>query len=163
MINNEDPTKESIIRPLKRLLDSMDDDIARIYKDRGIETVRPRFGMALIRLQHLGPLTVKERATHINVTHSAMSQTVAAMKKDALVESSPGADARTRTIELTAQGQSLIPFLEAEWRATETAIQELNNELPYALTQVVQDMQAALAKRPFHQRIADHLEAAHQE
>ena len=158
MINNEDPTEASVIRPLKRLLGAMDDDIDIIYKERGIETVRPRFSMALIRLQRLGPMTVRELAAQINMTHSAMSQTVAAMKKDSLVESSPGVDARTRAIRLTAHGQSLVPFLEAEWRATEAAMQELNKEIPYALTQVVQDMQAALTKIPFRQRIAAHLD-----
>lgn len=135
----------------------MDDDIAIIYKERGIETVRPRFSMALIRLHRLGPMTVRELAAQINVTHSAMSQTVAAMKKDGLVESSPGVDARTRTIKLTAHGQSLVPFLEAEWRATEAAMHELNQEIPYPLTQVVEDMQVALTKIPFRQRIAAHL------
>ena len=159
VIHNEDPTQTSVIRPLKRLLDSMDEDIALIYKERGVETVRPRFSMALIRLQHLGPMTVRELAAQINVTHSAMSQTITAMKKDGLVESSPGEDARTRAVALTTHGQSLVPFLEAEWIATEAAIQELNEELPYALTQVVQDMQAALAKRSFHRRLSDHLGA----
>jgi DNA-binding MarR family transcriptional regulator len=136
----------------------MDDDIALIYRLRGIATVRPRFSMALIRLQHRGPMTVRELAAQIDVTHSAMSQTITAMKKDGLVDSSPGVDARTRTIELTEAGRSLVPFLEAEWRATEAALAELDAEIPYALTRVIQDLRAALAATPFHQRIAAHLD-----
>ena len=124
---------------MRLLLNDMDDDIAQLYRERGIAGVRPRFSMALIRLRHLGPMTVRELAAEVEVTHSAMSQTITAMRREGLVESSPGVDARTRTVALTAKGAELVPFLEAE--------------LPYALTQVVRDMAAALEQRPFHDRI----------
>lgn len=38
-------------------------------------------------------------------------------------------------------------------------IQQLNYELPHALTQIVQDMQAVFAKRPIHRRLPDQLGA----
>ena len=72
---------------------------------------------------------------------------ITAMRREGLVESSPGVDARTRTVALTAKGAELVPFLEAEWRATEAAYESLEAELPYALTQVVRDMAAALEQR----------------
>jgi len=151
--SSEDPTRRSALRPLRLLLNDMDDDIAQLYRERGIAGVRPRFSMALIRLRHLGPMTVRELAAEVEVTHSAMSQTITAMRREGLVESSPGVDARTRTVALTAKGAELVPFLEAEWRATESAYESLEAELPYALTQVVRDMAAALEQRPFHDRI----------
>ena len=135
----------------------MDDDIARLYAQRGIP-VRTRFSMALIRLHHLGPMSVKELAEQIEVTHSAMSQTVTAMRGDGLVESSPGSDARTRTVSLTDRGRALVPFLEAEWRATERACAELEAELPYPLTRVVDDIVEALQRRSFMDRITQHLD-----
>lgn len=159
MTNSDDPTRSSSLRPLKQLLGGMDDDIAALYKARGIETVRPRFSMALIRLHHLGPRTIHALAREVEVTHSAMSQTITAMKRDGLLESSPGSDARTREVALTAKGRNLVPFLEAEWRATEAAFAELDSELPYAFSQVVEDMSAALARHSFRDRIAQHLNA----
>jgi DNA-binding MarR family transcriptional regulator len=135
----------------------MDEDIGRLYTERGISGVRPRFSMTLIRLHHLGPLTISQLATEVEVTHSAMSQTITAMRREGLVDSSPGADARTRKVALTARGRAVVPFLEAEWRATESAYTAMESELPYALTQVVRDMAAALARRSFHDRIVDHL------
>lgn len=137
----------------------MDADIGRLYAARGVSGVRPRFSMALIRLHHRGPMTVRELAVQIQVTHSAMSQTIAAMRAEGLVETAPGRDARTRDVTLTEWGRDLVPFLEAEWRATERALAELEAELPYPLTQVVDDMLAALRRRSFLDRITHQLDA----
>jgi DNA-binding MarR family transcriptional regulator len=131
----------------------MDDEIARWYEAHGIAGVRPRFSMALIRLHHLGPMTIRALAREIDVTHSAMSQTVTAMRRDGLVEVAPGSDARTREVSLTPAGRALVPALEAEWRATERAIGEIEAEIPYALTQVIRDIEAALERRPFADRL----------
>jgi DNA-binding MarR family transcriptional regulator len=152
-----DPTRDSHWRPLKRLLDAMDADIARLYAERGVEVVRPRFVLPLLRLQHEGPMTIRELAASLEVTHSAASQTVAAMRRAGLITSTPGQDRRSRTIELTDQARELVPLLEAEWRATEQAVVELEEELPYPLTRVVRDIELALARRSFRDRIAARL------
>lgn len=153
-----DPTLHSSLRPLREMLAEMDADIGRLYAARGVTGVRPRFSMALIRLYHRGPMTVRELAEQIDVTHSAMSQTVTAMRAEGLVETAPGRDARTRDVTLTEWGRDLVPFLEAEWRATERAFAELEAELPYPLTRVVEDMTAALRRRSFLDRITSTLD-----
>jgi DNA-binding MarR family transcriptional regulator len=155
-----DPTLESALRPLRHLLAGMDADIARLYAERDVHGVRPRFSMALIRLHHLGPLTIRELAAQVEVTHSAMSQTVTAMRREGLVDSTTGEDARTRTVVLTARGRELVPFLEEEWRATERAWAGLEEELPYPLTRVVADIAAALDRRSFLDRIRAGLDAS---
>lgn len=156
---DEDPTHQSRWRPLRLLLAAMDDDIADLYAERGAAGVRPRYAMPLIRLAHDGPMTIQELAAALEVTHSAMSQTVSALRRDGLVASAPGRDARTRLVEPTAQGSELVPFLEAEWRATEDALAELEEEVPYPLSQVVRDLQAALERVSFHDRIVQRLDA----
>lgn len=133
----------------------MDEDIARFYAERGIVGVRPRFSMALIRLHHLGPMTIRDLAAEVEVSHSAMSQTVASLRRHGLVGTGHGADARTRLVTLTGRGSALVPTLEAEWRATEQAVAELDASLPYPLTQVVRDLAAALERRSFHDRIRE--------
>src|SRR4051812_4922582 len=112
----DDPTEISHWKPLKDLLDAMDGDIAQLYAERGVHGVRPRFSMALIKLRHRGPLTIKELAALTGVTHSAMSQTVSALRAEGLVTTQAGPDARTRQVALTEKGAHLVPFLEAEWR-----------------------------------------------
>jgi DNA-binding MarR family transcriptional regulator len=154
-----DPTEESRWRPLRLLLERMDREIARLYDERGAVGVRPRYVMPLVRLSRRGPMTIRQLADSVDVTHSAMSQTVASMRRDGLVRSVPGrGDGRTREVALTRKGRSLVPFMEAEWRATEAALVELEEELPYPLSQVVRDVEQALARRPFHDRIAEILE-----
>lgn len=135
----------------------MDADIGRLYAAREVQGVRPRFSMALIRLHHRGPLTITELAEQVRVTHSAMSQTVTTMRREGLVDTEVGRDARSRRVHLTDRGRRLVPFLEAEWRATENALAELETEVPYPLTQVVADMAAALQRRSFLERIQAHL------
>ena len=152
-----DPTLISALRPLKLLLNEMDDDIGRLYAERGMAGVRPRFSLTLIRLRHLGPLTIRQLAAEVEVTHSAMSQTVTAMRNAGLVASATGVDARTRTITLTDQGRAVVPFLEAEWQATEAALGELEAEIPYPITRVIRDMAEALQRKSFHDRIIDQL------
>jgi DNA-binding MarR family transcriptional regulator len=136
----------------------MDRDIARLYEEHGLDAVRPRYVMPLIRLGRRGPMTIRQLAADLKVTHSAMSQTVSALRRDGLVRTVPGTDARTREVALTARAREITPFLEAEWRATERAVAELEDEIPYALSQVVQDIEAALDQRSFHDRIVASLE-----
>ncbi|MGW5676593.1 MarR family winged helix-turn-helix transcriptional regulator [Streptomyces sp. NPDC003860] len=144
---------------LHRLLAHLDAEIEQIYRARGIEGVRPRFAYPLIRLAHTGPLTIRALASSLGRSHSAVSQTVAAMRKEGLVTSEPGpGDARTRLIDLTERGRALVPFLEAEWRATHATVAELDAEVPHALTGVVEELRSALERRPMQQRILDHLE-----
>lgn len=159
MINGDDPTESSHLLPLKMLLNAMDADIASLYPAQGAGAVSTRFSMVLVRLKYRGPLTIRDLAAQVGVTHSAMSQTVAAMKKEGLIESSPGTDARTRVVQLTDAGLALVPFLEAEWRATEAAWAELEQEIPYALAQVVEDLNSALARRTFRDRLLGHLDS----
>lgn len=135
----------------------MDADIARLYNERGVTGIRPRSVMPLIRLGRRGPMTIRALADSLNVTHSAMSQTVSALRRQGLVHSHTGADARTRVVELTDRARALLPFLEAEWRATERAVAELEAEVPYPLSQVVRDLERALGRRSFYDRIVQNL------
>ncbi|SDR86592.1 MarR family winged helix-turn-helix transcriptional regulator [Actinopolymorpha singaporensis] len=153
-----DPTEVSHWRPLHLLLAAMDDEIAALYAERGVTGIRPRFTRPLIRLGREGPMTIRALSDALGVSHSAMSQTVAALRREGFVRSTPGADARTREVAVTPRAREVLPFLEAEWRATERAVADLEAEIPYALSQVVRDLEAALARRSFRDRIAAHLD-----
>jgi hypothetical protein len=47
--------------------------------------------------------------------------------------------------------------LAAEWRATEAAVIEIEAEIPYPLSRVVTDIEEALRRKSFHDRIAEKL------
>lgn len=160
-VTSSDPTASpGRWHALHTLLTGLDSQIEALYTDRGIRGVRPRFAYPLIRLAHTGPLTIRDLATSLDRSHSAMSQTVAAMRREGLVDSEPGADARTRRVTLTDRGRALVPFLEAEWRATEAAVAELDDEVPHPLSAVVAELERALVRRPMKDRILSHFDAA---
>jgi DNA-binding MarR family transcriptional regulator len=152
-----DPTEQSLWRPLRLLQAAMDADIARIYAEARIVGLKPSFVMELLRLHARGPMTITELADSVQRTHSGTSQKVAAMRAAGLVRTTAGADARTKTVTLTAKARRIIGRLAAEWRATEAAVAEIEAEIPYPLSRVVTDIEAALQRRSFHDRIAEKL------
>ena len=156
----DDLLDSNVWRPLRLLQEELDNDIAALYDEAGIAGVRTRFVGPLIQLGRHGSMTIQELATAMQVTHSAMSQTAAAMRSAGLAEPAGGGDGRTRRVRLTDRGRELLPFLQAEWRATEATVRELEAELPYPLSRVVEDIHAVLAARPFRQRLRDNLAKA---
>lgn len=152
--HNPDPTEQSLWRPLRLLQADMDADIGRLYTEADIEGLKPSFVMELIRLHVRGPMTLTELAESVQHTHSAISQKVAAMRDAGLVETAPGPDARSKRVTLTDKARGIVDRLTAEWRATEAALVELEAEIPYPLSRVVGDIQRALERRSFHDRIA---------
>jgi DNA-binding MarR family transcriptional regulator len=156
---SQDPTLHSRWRPLRLLQAAMDADIARVYADAQVSGVKPSWVLELLRLHAQGPMTITELAESVQRTHSALSQKVAAMRAAGLVRTTTGADGRTRMVTLTARARALADRLAAEWRATEAAVADLETEIPYPLSQVVTDIEAALRRRSFHDRIAEKLAA----
>jgi DNA-binding MarR family transcriptional regulator len=142
---------------MREIFDRMDAGISEVYAELGIVGVRPRFSMVIIFLES-GPLSIRELAREVNVTHSAMSQTVTAMRTDGLIRSAPGADARSRMIELTASGRKLIEPLRREWFATEAVLAEIDAEVPYPLGQLIGDLRGALDRRSFTDRLRAQLQ-----
>ncbi|MFI1652005.1 MarR family winged helix-turn-helix transcriptional regulator [Streptomyces avidinii] len=152
-----DPTQQSLWRPLRLLQASMDADISEVYSSQQIEGLKPSFVMELLRLHARGPLTIAELAESVQLTHSALSQKVAAMRKAGWVQTVVGDDARTRKVTLTDKARGIVGRLAAEWRATEAAIAELEEDIPYPLSRVVTDVEAALERKSFRDRIAEKL------
>ena len=142
---------------MREIFDRMDAGIAEVYAELGIVGVRPRFSMVILFLEG-GPLSIRQLAAEVNVTHSAMSQTVTAMRKDGLIRSAPGMDARNRMIELTAAGRELIEPLRREWYASEEVLRQIDSEVPYALGVLIQDLRSALDRRSFADRLREQLD-----
>jgi DNA-binding MarR family transcriptional regulator len=153
----DDPTERSRWRPVFRLLSDIDDEIARVYADNGIEDLKPTWVLEIVRLHARGPMTIAELARSVGRTHSALSQKVAAMRAAGWLETTPGRDARSKKVALTPKAERVAALLSAEWRATEAAIAELEAELPYPLTRVAEDISTALSRKTFHARVTEHL------
>jgi DNA-binding MarR family transcriptional regulator len=140
---------------LRHVLEEMDGDVATVLADLGTPGYRPRFSPVVRALVALGPVPIRDLARAIRVTHSAASQTVARMRVRGFVVIRPGPDARQRVVHLTAKARVLLPKIEAEWAATASATAELDAELPFPMAELVPAIAAALARRPFRQRIIE--------
>lgn len=152
-----DPTEHSRWRGWRLLQASMDADIARIYAEARIDGLKPGFVLELIRLHTRGPMTITELAESVQRTHSAISQKVTAMRAAGLVRTTAGADGRSKKVVLTAKARRIVDRLAAEWRATEAAVAEIEAEIPYPLSRVITDIEDALRRKSFHDRIAEKL------
>ena len=146
------------MRPLKKVRERMDDGIAEAYERMGIEGVRPRFSMAVMFLDDRD-MSIRDLAERCGVTHSAMSQSVSAMRRAGLVESEPGADARSRVVSLTARGKEVASVFWREWYATEAAVHEVAAEAGIDLDDIAAGMDAALDRESFADRVLRHLGA----
>lgn len=141
---------------LRHLLELLDDDIAKLYPDLGLdEEFRPRFTPVVRVLRAQGPMPIRDLARELGVTHSAASQTVARMRRLDLVELAAGSDARQRIVCLTDAAERLAPILDYEWRVVEEAARRLDEELPCPLREVVEAAIGALERRSFRERIGE--------
>jgi DNA-binding MarR family transcriptional regulator len=139
----------------RHVLELLDGDAARVYADLGLPDYRPRFSPVVRALVALGPLSVRDLARAVGVTHSAASHTAAQMARAGLLTLEPGADARQRIASLTARTRQLLPLIEAEWAATDLAAAELEAELPAALREILLLTERAVVSRPMRTRICD--------
>jgi DNA-binding MarR family transcriptional regulator len=146
-------------RPVFRLLSDMDDEIARVYADNGIADLKPTWVFEILRLHARGPMTIAELARSVGRTHSALSQKVAAMRTAGWLDTSAGPDARSKKVTLTPKAERVAALLDAEWRATEAAIAEVDSEIPRPLAEVAEDIRSALARKSLHDRITERLAA----
>lgn len=153
-----DPTREvGRWDALFILLKQIDGEIEEFYVRQGVDGVRARFVRPMIRLAHEGPMTVSELAKSLGGTHSATSQTISALKSSGFVSSTPGTDGRTQVLSLTDRAERLIPLLEAEWRATDAVVAQLDDELDGAVTALSRALEHRLTLRTMSQRLDDEM------
>ncbi|MFC5261551.1 MarR family winged helix-turn-helix transcriptional regulator [Kribbella qitaiheensis] len=139
---------------LRHVLELLDGDVAKVYLELGLPEYRPRFSPIVRTIVAEGPLSIRDLATAVGVTHSAASQTVAQLQRAGFVTLQPGSDARQRIVHLTDKTRELLPTIEAEWKATTAAMAELDAELSVPLGRVLAEVVAAVSQRSFQERIS---------
>ena len=144
---------------LRHLIEHLDGAVEQTYKDAQLD-YRPRYTPVLLALIAIGPASIKHLAAHAGLTHSAASQTVAQMLRVGLVEVERGADMRQQVVSLTKRATTMVPTLEQMWQVVNEAARDLDAELVFPLSQVVEDAILALERSPFRDRIASKAERA---
>ncbi len=139
---------------LRALLDQLDPAVEQAYRHLHLD-YRPRYTPVLRTLMAQGPCRIKDLALACGLSHSALSQTVAAMVRDGWLHTANGDDGRERILQLSPRAQRAMPVLQAQWQATAVAARSLDADLGQSLEQVLRNALVALEQRPFAQRLQD--------
>lgn len=139
---------------LRALLDQLDPAVEQAYRDLQLD-YRPRYTPVLRTLMAQGPCRIKDLAIACGLSHSALSQTVAAMVRDGWLHTANGEDGRERILQLTPHAQQALPALQAQWLATAHAARSLDADLGLPLEQVLRQAMQALEQRPFADRLRE--------
>ncbi|MEU4383968.1 MarR family transcriptional regulator [Promicromonospora sp. NPDC023805] len=149
------PDSEALGTLLRHVLELLDGDVAKVYQEQGLPEYRPRFSPIIRALVAEGPMSIRDLAEAVGVTHSAASQTATQMARAGFASHStdPG-DNRRRLITLTPKAQALLPTITAEWDATSDAMAELDAEVSMPLAGLLTEVAEAVHRRPFQERIS---------
>lgn len=146
--------KQGLGTQLAHLLELLDGAVQAGYSRAGL-SMRPRYTPVIRALIECEPSTIGQITKHAGITQPAATQTIGLMIKDGLVTSTAGEnDARQRLIRFTDKGRELLPELQACWAATKLAADSLDDDLPFALSEALNNAIAALQARSFEKRIA---------
>jgi len=138
---------------LRNLSETLDRAVEAAYRDAGL-SYRPRY-TPVYRALLSEPASIRALSRETGVSHSAVSQTVAQMRRDGLVALRPGADARERIVELSPAALALRPRLERHWDVTEAATLSLERDTGAPISELIERALAALEDRSMGERIAD--------
>lgn len=140
---------------LRLVLDRLDRDVEAAYRLRGLR-FKPRYTSIYRLLARTGEMRVGEIAAAMGLSQPSITNTLSAMRADALVEVRRGTrDARERIVTLSAEGRAIGQELEAQWRRTAAAASSLNGDLGLSLEQVMRDALDQLDRRRFIDRMGE--------
>jgi DNA-binding MarR family transcriptional regulator len=137
---------------LRQLVGLLDGDVERIYAWAGVD-FRARYYPVYRALSSGETRTIRALAAHSGLTHSALSQTIAEMRRAGLVAVAPGEDARERKVHLSAKGQRVMALLQPYWEAIASAADALDKELDVSISRALECATEALDRRSFYERI----------
>ena len=101
-------------------------------------------------------MRVGEIASAMGLSQPSITNTLAAMRADGLVEARRGTnDGRERIMTLSAEGRAIAGDLDGQWLQTAAAAASLNGDLGLSLEQLLRDALAELDRRPFRDRMGD--------
>lgn len=121
--------------------------------------MRARFAVPLLHLAQAERATIAGLADAVGVTHSAMSQTVDAMRRLGWVATRRGRDSRIRVVELTDAGRTVLSALERVRRAMVESLGELDRLLPGAPSAIGFRLTSALRQRGLYERVVAQLDS----
>jgi MarR family transcriptional regulator, organic hydroperoxide resistance regulator len=141
---------------LRELTALLDGDVEQLYARQG-EDFRARFYPYVRHLLFHDTAQIGELAKAAGVTQPAATQTIHEMQRRGLVKILTGSDRRARDIALSAKGRAVVGRLQPLWAAIHAAADDLDGELPFALSSLLTQAITSLRARSFATRVDQHL------
>ncbi len=138
---------------LRRLTDRMFPDGARVYREQAFD-FEPRWFTLFYLLSYRSPLSVREAADALGVSHAAVSQLVRELQRKRLVSSTRDPrDERRRRLRLTEPARAMLPALRPVWNDFETATQALIDDSGHDLLSAIAAFERALDQQGLADRV----------
>lgn len=139
---------------VRRISERIDRDASRVYARLGV-TFEQRWMGVLDLLARQGPMSVKDLARDLRISHPSVSQTRSSLLAAGLVaERLDPADRRRRALYLTTEGQALVETLLPVWAALDQVGRALNAEAGDAVS-VLTGLEGALNRRSILDRVGE--------
>ncbi|WP_018229897.1 MarR family winged helix-turn-helix transcriptional regulator [Methyloversatilis universalis] len=152
-MDTKEPGLGELLRHVGELVEQGADAHYRTMKLPMQTPYRARY-TPVLRALHAGAGTVTDITARTRLTQGAISQTVALLEADGLLERHALQDGRKSGIGLTAAGAALVEQLERHWAATFSAIEGLEDEIGHPLRQILDAAARALEREGFSARLA---------
>lgn len=142
---------------IKRLSDSLMQDVGRIYREQGFK-FEPKWFLIFYQLFQQKAMSVTELAREVGITYPAVNQLAAEMSKAGLVESSSDSkDKRKRLLSLTEKGKALAVSLRPLWEDIGKSTADLLEELNCDFLQMVGQIEDSLEGKSMYQRVIERI------
>lgn len=139
---------------LKRLGERFQSGAARVITDAGLP-LQPTH-MPLLAALDRGPLTVGQLVEAVGSSQPGVTRAAGQLIDMGLVQSLPGIDLRQRTLSLTSAGEAaMVRTKLLLWPRVEKAVNEICDDLSGPLLDQIARIEAALAAKPLHERVAN--------
>lgn len=145
---------------LRRLSERLDRDVRELYRAQGVD-FEPSWYPVVIALDEIGAMSVGELASHMHISHAAVSQIRGKLLKSGLVAvRDDTTDHRRQMLRLTRKGQVLVERLRPLWKAIAHVTEQLNRlHAPHVLRELMA-LESALDDRSLFDRVSDEVESS---
>ncbi|MCX6198759.1 MAG: bifunctional helix-turn-helix transcriptional regulator/GNAT family N-acetyltransferase [Bacteroidetes bacterium] len=142
---------------LKRLAESLQADVGRIYREMNVD-FEPKWFTMLYALYHNETMSVIELSNLLRLTHPAIIQFAEQMQEKKLVTFIKDKnDARKKLIQLTAKGKNIFEGIEPILHEIEIANREFLRESGADVLGVIEKMEKQLELKSMYKRVNERL------
>lgn len=140
---------------LRRLSDTMMNDVEKVYKNLGLD-FNPKWFPIFYLLSENPPLSIMAISEELEVSHPSVIQILKELEKQGLVQSEKNTlDNRKRMVTLSQNGHDLLPQLRPIWKAfANTNLQTLQSQRHHLLF-AIEEMEQLLIQKSQYQRIME--------